>query len=239
MADCTVIIPTWKRAKNFNDLLASIKMQTVATEIHVWDNGATTDNPVAADPRIDLLMRCPRNWGSWVRFPAMAFVRTPYAWQMDDDLLFSNADVLERYIAESKSFGDAWVISAGGRKFGAPPKAYQSGVGAQPGPATMVNTGFTLFPMGLVQRIPLNPIYCNKPISDAMLLNCDDPWVSAFLPTRVTAIPLDGNQWHGIVRGDECGLGVSHMTGAMSRRDEICEQYLRDKEARMAAGANE
>jgi hypothetical protein len=158
---------------------------------------------------------------------------------MDDDLCFTKPDVIEKYIAESRSLGDKFVIGAGGRVLDPGPKSYQAGKPAPPGPAVMVNTGFTLFPMNLVHRIPMNPIHCEHPITDAELHNSDDPWVCAFLPTYVTGIPVDGREWYGIGRLDERGLGVSHESGAMDRRSQICNRVLREKEARMKGGATE
>lgn len=234
----TAIIPTWMRPENVPKVIASIRAQTVASYIFVWDNGAAA-KPFTQHDLADCVFSSSLNWGCWARFAACAFVRTPYVWQMDDDLIFTRPDVIEKYIAISKQLGDECVIGAGGkllawdappdRHFPEAPQCYHAGVAAPVGPAVMVNTGFTLFPTALMNRIPMNPPFSDRPISDEELHNADDPWICSYLKTHVADLPLDGNEWYGIARLSECGMGVSHDPLHMHRRNLICWKYLKEK----------
>lgn len=230
----TVIVPTWKRPENLPEVIASIRKQSVPSYIFVWDNGASTQKPYKG--KVDFLVSSSLNWGCWARFPMMAFVRTPYVWQMDDDLILTEPDVFEKYIAISKTLGDKAIVGAGGKVLHPGEKPYQASKGAGPGPAVMVNTGFTLFPSRIISQIPLNPLYCSRPIVDADLHNADDPWICSYCECHVAGLlSPSGREWYGIARLSERGLGVSHNSDHMDRRNRICQQYLTGKRLAMEA----
>lgn len=235
----TVIIPTYMRPENVSIVIASIRAQTVKTHVLVWDNGAKTSKPFTQHDLADEVISSSTNWGCWARFPACAFVRTPYIWQMDDDLRFTANDVLAKYVHLSQDVGDLYAIGAGGKvlSWDGPPdghypnvhQTYQNSKDSGPGPQVMVNTGFTLFPTALMNEVPMNPtVYKPRRMTDELLRNADDPWICSFMPTYVA--PWG---WEGIARLSECGMGVSHETHHMNRRNIVCEQYLREKYDKM------
>jgi len=98
----------------------------------------------------------------------------------------------------------------------------------------MVNTGFTLFPTKLMNKVPMNPLFSDKPITDDELHNADDPWVCSYVDCAVAGL-VDNNEWYGIARLSECGLGVSHDIHHMDKRNRICTKYLTQKRQEMEA----
>lgn len=230
----TVIVPTWRRPENIPEVIASIRKQNVPAYVFVWDNGAGGQKAFTQHGLADCVFSSTLNWGCWARFPLMAFVRTPYTWQMDDDLVFTKPDTLAKYIEISKKHGDEKIIGAGGRILHPGPLSYQGGKDAGPGPAVMVNTGFTLFPTKLVNRWPANPLFCERSITDEELHNADDPWICSYVDCHVAGLYDDGG-WYGIARLSERGLGVSHDPQHMDKRNLACNKWLTGKRLAMEA----
>jgi len=230
----TVIIPTFNRPENLPTVIASIRTQNVPSYIYVFDNGASGAKAFKEHRLADCVFTSSLNFGCWARFPLMAFVRTPYTWQMDDDLVLKKPDVFAKYCRISEELGHKAIIGAGGKVLHPGEKPYQSSKAAPPGPAVMVNTGFTMFPTHLVNKWPANPLFCERPISDDDLHNADDPWICSYVDCHVAGL-VDGNEWYGIARLSERGLGVSHNPQHMDKRNRICQQYLTGKRLAMEA----
>jgi hypothetical protein len=225
----TCIIPTWHRTENLPRVIASLRAQTVKPQVWIWDNGAGSDDPFKQDGLADVVFRSSFNFGCFARFPLMGLVRTPYIWQMDDDLELTMPNLIERFIELSRSLKDEFMIAPMGKSLAGGKEAYFKSTEEFGCETVMGNTGFTLFPTALANKIPMNPIYSERPISAEDLHFADDPWVCAHIRTYSAPWGREG------IRDLPRSHGICKTPGDWPTRDRICNLYLRQKEAEVKA----
>lgn len=90
MPDITVVFTHWKRPENLKLIIEQIRTQTLYPKIFLWNNGGDFDC-AGIDWRIDSSFNA-ITWGRW--FMA-SMAQTEYVAVMDDDLVFTDSNVLK------------------------------------------------------------------------------------------------------------------------------------------------
>lgn len=194
-------------------IIEAIRAQTLPCEIIVWDNGGTFRDT----DKVDVVIRSSRNFGSFARFPLIGFVRTRYVWTQDDDWIITDEKLFEK-LADKDG---CYVYTRGGktlREDGGYPKA---GSNVEKGAARVYNTGYSWFETRLLSEdLPINPLFCERPLTLDELPYADDVWVSAHTPGVVMPCIVKG------VREIEHSDGLCFDPRHYPMRDSACKRLL-------------
>jgi hypothetical protein len=82
---------SWKRTKNIQKIIDSIRNQSVETEIFLWNNDEEDEEKYPVDLQINSSV----NLMCWTRWLLLAYASGNYVCTIDDDLCFLDSDVLK------------------------------------------------------------------------------------------------------------------------------------------------
>lgn len=170
-ASCTAVLLHYKRPKNLEKIISSLKTQSIQPSIFLCDNSPGPE-PCAFLREVDRVVRIPWNANTFVRIHLSFWVETPWILFLDDDLMPADkeflADALR--IAEARPEG---ITGAFGRRLSASPPHYlEDALGA----VEAVKGRFMLFRKELLSKVHLLrwPLH-----SDAQYrIRCDDLYLS-------------------------------------------------------------
>ena len=126
----TVVLANWKRPENALKILDVLHSQSLRPDIWVWNNGEELRHPA-----IQLQIRSSENLACWPRWLLGSMASTEYLCIVDDDLIFTDPDVL-RDLASALEQKPARTIAG---LFGMnllPGKPYRDGEQVWPSPDT-------------------------------------------------------------------------------------------------------
>ncbi len=236
MSNITSIILHYKRPENVDKWIEGIKMQTVESDIMVWDNSG--DFPENMKKFCDVYIQSSKNFYCQPRFLIGGFVNTLYTYNQDDDLAINDKTLFEKFIDHAEKFPN-YVIGWNGRIFSKDinwDKAYQSpgkgwvdsmlGIGS----IDMINVGVSFYRTALVNQIPINPFQGDTvKISEEEYKYADDIWISYWLTLKRT-MPfqlLDHYDW--LNEYEEREAALSKQPHHMDIRNQICRKLFHGK----------
>jgi len=94
MKKATALLLNWKRPNNLISILKSIRRQTIPIDIFLWNNNSEDKNDYDVDLRID----SSQNLICWPRWLMSSFAETEYIFTLDDDLIFTENNIIEKCI---------------------------------------------------------------------------------------------------------------------------------------------
>lgn len=86
----TVVLTHWKRTGNLRKIVKQLAQQTIAPKVFIWNNS----RPLIL-PKVDWRLDSSFNTITWARWLMGSMADTEYLAIMDDDLIFSDTQVLE------------------------------------------------------------------------------------------------------------------------------------------------
>lgn len=112
MKKATALLLNWKRPQNQKMILESIRNQSIPIDIFLWNNNSEDKYDYDADLKIN----SSKNLICWPRWLIACFAETEYIFTLDDDIMFSQEDVIEKciYFFEKNRFSIDTIIG----KFG-------------------------------------------------------------------------------------------------------------------------
>jgi hypothetical protein len=87
----TALLLNWKRSDNLVKIINSLKSQSVSVEIFLWNNNIEDDNKYD----VDLQINSEKNLMCLPRWFMGIYASSEYIFSLDDDLIFSDSNVLE------------------------------------------------------------------------------------------------------------------------------------------------
>jgi hypothetical protein len=117
----TIVLTNWKRSENLRLIIDQLLSQTLKPELFLWNNGDTFESPPIAW-QVD----SSRNVLCWPRWFMASMASTEFVAVMDDDLIFSDATVLEDAITFMRSLAPETIVGMCGLLLD-PAKPYRDG----------------------------------------------------------------------------------------------------------------
>ncbi|MFY0599806.1 MAG: glycosyltransferase family 2 protein [Cyclobacteriaceae bacterium] len=234
-ARVTVLLMNYKRERNLPIIIDSLKSQTIACNIFLWNNAEEEYK----DDRLDLVINSSKNLKCWPRWSMAAYAETEYVMSHDDDLCFNATDALEKLIeCHQKHEKPGLAIGFNGVKLGSDLSYYPSS------PQKLIRKiGITLgvkhvkFPKKdtPVDVVKGRMIFCKREdIRSAPMFadhneNCDDIIISSALSQgeqkhHIITCSLNGKI--GELPGGKDGFAVSQKTDWKSYRTEVTRKYF-------------
>ena len=153
----TALLLNWKRPANLPRVIDSIRRQTVPISIWLWDNSGGDD-----DFGVDVVIRASENFLCWPRWLMGALAHGDYVFSLDDDLMFTDDELIEKCIRRMEQLGDEaprTVLGRGGVVLNAQ-KHYSSSKHVEASEsgdlaADLLKGQFLFFSRALLQAMPL------------------------------------------------------------------------------------
>ncbi len=165
----TVVLLNWRRPANIGPILDCLEKQTVPLQVYLWNNSALPltfardgeERPIAEHPLVKLYVQSSRNLGCFVRWELAALAETEFVCSLDDDLAFSDAEVLEDAIAAQREECPEGIIGLFGWTAGPPNTTYRDGrhervVSSGSIAVDIVKGRFMLMRRDVLARVPLH-----------------------------------------------------------------------------------
>ena len=95
----TVFLLNYKREENLTKIISSLRSQTVACKIFVWNN----NQRAYQNDDVDLIINSSQNLKCWPRWSMSAYTDTPYIMSHDDDFMLDSPDCLSLLIEALES----------------------------------------------------------------------------------------------------------------------------------------
>jgi len=90
MEKATALLLNWKRPKNLEKVIQSLRSQSVPVEIFLWNNNQ--EDTTQYD--VDLQINSSRNLMCWPRWFLANYAQTEYVFSLDDDVYLSDTNVV-------------------------------------------------------------------------------------------------------------------------------------------------
>lgn len=223
----TSVIVTYNRIENLPKVLRGIRMQTIPSQVIIWDNGNNVIQEMDAWGE-DILINSSRNFYSHARFLAAGLARTPYVFTQDDDMAITDPKLFEKLLATSKENPNDFIGWNGrlfykdtnwDKPYSFPGKGF---CGRKDMLVEMVNTGMSFFPVEVINQVDINP----SELTEDEIKYGDDIWVSKQLQRkRITSYMEDAVE--KLDEFEDRGVALSKQPQHMNIRDELCRRYFR------------
>lgn len=176
----TVCLLNYKRPENIAHVLNSIEIQTVPTKVYVWDNsGGNLPLSVGAHPLVKMVITPSKNVGCFPRWWMASVCGTEYVCSLDDDLVFTDENVLADAIDASRNKCPEGIVGffgwqhVEGRSYHASHNVYNAKEDCW---ADIIKGRFMLFRRALLEKVPLE--IPKLPRFDGLSHREDDIYVS-------------------------------------------------------------
>jgi len=190
----TVVLVNYRRVQNLKAVLDCLSDQTVPVQVFLWNNayggpraaGQAEAGPdrqdlleAATHPLVKLCVESSRNMRCWPRWLLASMANTEYICSMDDDLVFTDARVLEDAVWASRTKCPEGVVGFFGWQR-VPGESYRNSShesgNLQDRWVDFIKGRFMLFRRELLERVPLaHPVFRDV---DALLRRADDFYVN-------------------------------------------------------------
>lgn len=213
----TVVLTNWKRVENMHLILDSLSEQSAQPTIYLWNNGEELRHPA-----IDWHIHSSQNALCWPRWFVASMAYTPYVLILDDDLLLTDAQALERGIAYMNQHAHidicglfGMTISQGTKYTDSPT---QTVVAEQDTFVDIVKGRFVLLRTSALAALHLHP----SPPRDVLM--SEDILVSGALGKNRTTPHVLPSVLAGTWRNLEEPHALSHETGHWEQRELAMQQ---------------
>jgi len=218
LSTVTVCLLNWKRPQNLPFVIDSLARQTVKPVLFLWNNGDPFE-----DGRIAWQVDSSENMGCWPRWFMASRARTRYVCSLDDDLVMTDAHVLEDAVAFLSQCDERAIVGPEGVRL-AFSKPYRDGehvaYPAQDTPVSIVKGR-----MMLLRRRALDHVRLSTAFDVAR--DADDIAVSAMAaggrPGRHIVPALFRGRLHDL---DQHGVGLNQRQGHHERREAARRKYF-------------
>jgi len=175
----TVCLLNYHRPGNIIHVLNTIEMQTVPTQVFLWNN---SDDELPQHPSLKMVVNSSRNLGCFPRWWLASIADTEYVCSLDDDLVFKDENVLADTIAASRDkcpdgatgfFGWRHIE---GRGYRASRNVYNS---KEDQWADIIKGRFMLFRRALLEKVPMD--ITTMPAFGGLFRGEDDIYISLCL----------------------------------------------------------
>ncbi len=227
----TSILLNYNRPENMDRVIERIRMQTVESNIFIWDNSGE----MKLTGNADVIIKSTRNFYCHPRYVLTAFVDTPFVWTQDDDRLIKDAKLFERLIDAATEYPEDCHCYYG-RNFHRIPSEFDDRlytvdnhevkdedlgwVFDKARRVQMGATGLCFARTEVFGRLPSTPLV--KELTEKDMKYGDDMWASAYTQMRVA--PCIGR---GVEKIDDKGEGLCHQADHYTVRDKLSREYWR------------
>lgn len=221
----TTILLNWNRPENLDKVIKSVRMQSIDSEVWLWDNSGKFE----ITGNCDRIYKSSYNQSCQARYALCNYVTTPYVFTMDDDRYIEDPNLFNKLLNMSYEFPDD-VLCYYGKSFQDIDDEHQdvlySADTCQPGwvfhrnwKVQMGATGCCFFPTRLINNIPRN-VYVTDEMTEKDMKYGDDMWFSKFQKMRVATCIS-----RGIVKMDDKGEGLCHDPDHYGIRNKLCREW--------------
>ena len=179
MTHATALLLNWERPENLHRIIESLRAQSVPIEIFLWNNNPEDKTRYDVDLQID----ASKNLMCWPRWWMANYASSEYIFSLDDDLMFSDPDVVKDCVEFSKE-NDCAIGGFGMRLRN---RHYQKGQRVMPRPDRDISVDILMGRFVLLKKNGLDKL-AMRPTIDATS-NCprieDDIVLSSCLPKRM------------------------------------------------------
>ncbi|EJZ22148.1 hypothetical protein NE852_23550 [Rhizobium sp. Pop5] len=101
MHEATVVLLSYKRERNIESVVSSVKSQTACARIFIWHNSPSA----IINKNVDLVVTASSNLYCWPRWFMASMADTEIVLSLDDDLAFSNQNTLAEILNTYQKHG--------------------------------------------------------------------------------------------------------------------------------------
>lgn len=209
----SVILLNYQRPHNMARIIASIKAQTVPTEITLFNNRPDCQ---WGEHKPDRVITSDTNLGCYARLLMAHYAKYDYIVTMDDDVAISDPQLFEYLLAHHQPGS---ILGAHGRNVNfANDNPYSSQPDVTNGACNVIKGVFMFYPKALLNQVPIGDHTDN--LDDDIHISLSTGGGKAIhqvdLGVRIHLIELETQP-----------SGVSAQPGHYERRDEFCREWAR------------